>query len=186
MIAMLWSLTARSAWGQPPTVLESMRGEGDDLASVRCVAVGSSTTVVANKTGECTALSSFRSIGLGSTCHCVTGTVLEGVALVSVMWVGLGPASHCGGGNDTCVRCSGDCSLVRSVLSQPLWWRAQKVRALIWPLIARWAWAQPATVVARTTGKGAPLATVCSVSLGIGSHCLAGTTGVGAALASLL
>jgi hypothetical protein len=35
------------------------------------------------------------------------------------------------------------------------------MRALLWPLFARSAWAQPANVVADTTGEGAALASVC-------------------------
>ena len=61
------------------------------------------------------------------------------------------------------------------MLSQPLWWRARQLRALLWPLIDRTAWAQPATVMAGTTGEGVALASVRfvgvgSVSNGVGGH----------------
>jgi hypothetical protein len=39
------------------------------------------------------------------------------------------------------------------------------VRVLLWPLFARSAWAQLATVVTDTTGKGAALASVCLVGV---------------------
>jgi hypothetical protein len=45
------------------------------------------------------------------------------------------------------------------------------VRALLWPLFAPSAWAQPATVVAGTTGKDAAVASVRRVSVGSASHC---------------
>jgi hypothetical protein len=45
------------------------------------------------------------------------------------------------------------------------------VSVLLWPLFARSAWAQTATVVAGTTGEGAALASVRSVSVGSDSHC---------------
>jgi hypothetical protein len=57
------------------------------------------------------------------------------------------------------------------------------VRALLWPLFARSAWDEPATVVAGTTREGAALASVRSVGLGSTSQCVCGKTGVGASLA---
>jgi hypothetical protein len=48
------------------------------------------------------------------------------------------------------------------------------VTALFWTLFARSTFAQPATVVAGTTGEGAALATVRSLGVGSDSHCGAG------------
>jgi hypothetical protein len=45
------------------------------------------------------------------------------------------------------------------------------VKALLWPLLDRSAWAQTATVVAVTTGKGAALVSLRSVGVGSISHC---------------
>jgi hypothetical protein len=45
------------------------------------------------------------------------------------------------------------------------------VRALLWPLFAWSAWAQPATVEAFTIGEGAALASDRSVDVGSTSHC---------------
>jgi hypothetical protein len=45
-------------------------------------------------------------------------------------------------------------------------WHARYVRGLIWRVFARSARAQPATVVAGTTGKGADLAPVRSIGVG--------------------
>jgi hypothetical protein len=45
------------------------------------------------------------------------------------------------------------------------------VRALLWPLFSRSAWAQPATVVAGTTGEGASVASDRYFSVGRASHC---------------
>jgi hypothetical protein len=44
------------------------------------------------------------------------------------------------------------CPLGRLGLSRPLCWRARQVRALLWPLFDRSAWAHAASVVADTTG----------------------------------
>jgi hypothetical protein len=60
------------------------------------------------------------------------------------------------------------------------------VRALLWPLFPRSAWDQPATVLTGTTGEGAALASVHLVGVGSASHSVAGTTVEGAALASVL
>jgi hypothetical protein len=62
----------------------------------------------------------------------------------------------------------------RRGLSQTLWWRTRQLRALLWTLFERSAWAQPATVVADTTGEGAALASVRSVGVGSYSHCVGG------------
>jgi hypothetical protein len=115
----------------------------------------------------------------------VAGTKCEGAALASVRLFGIDSASHCSGGHDRCGRCSGLCSLVRRGLSQPLWWRSQQVRALLWPVFARSAWAQPASVLAVTVSDGAALASVPSVGVGLASPCGGGTTGESAALSSV-
>jgi hypothetical protein len=108
----------------------------------------------------------------------------------------VGSDSHCGGGRVRSGRFSGLCSIGRRGPRQPLWWRALQVRALLWPLFARsaWAhpatvcrerqvrallwplfppsaWAQPATVLAGMTGEGAGLASVCSFGVGTYNHC---------------
>ena len=56
----------------------------------------------------------------------------------------------------------------------------------MWSLIARSAWAEPATVVASTTVDGAALASVSSVGVGSASHLVVGMTVESAALASVL
>jgi hypothetical protein len=48
------------------------------------------------------------------------------------------------------------------------------VRALLWPLFARSAWVQPATVVAGKTGEGADQASFRLVVVGSDSHCGSG------------
>jgi hypothetical protein len=100
----------------------------------------------------------------------VADTTGEGAALASVRLVGVGPASHCGGGHNRRGRCSGLCSLRKHGFKQAPWWRARQVRALLWPLFPRSAWAQPSTVVAVTTGEGAALASVRSVGVSSASH----------------
>jgi hypothetical protein len=55
--------------------------------------------------------------------------------------------------------------------SQQLWWRSRMLRALLWPLFAFTARAQPATVVAYTKVEGAALASVLLVGVGSASHC---------------
>jgi hypothetical protein len=48
------------------------------------------------------------------------------------------------------------------------------LRALIWPLIAGSAWAQPAIMVAGTTGVCAALDSVQTFGVGLASHCGSG------------
>jgi hypothetical protein len=100
----------------------------------------------------------------------VAGTTGEGAALASVRFVGVGSASHCGDGYERRGRCSGLCSLGRRGPIQPLCLRARQLRALLWPLFHRSAWAQPATVVAGTSVEDAALAFVLSVGLGSARH----------------
>jgi hypothetical protein len=97
--------------------------------------------------------------------------IVEGVALDSVLLVSVGSTTHCVGEHDCLEYCSDHCSLVRRVLSQPLWWRARQVRSLLWPLFARLARAQPATVVAGTAGECDALVSVRSVCVDPSSHC---------------
>jgi hypothetical protein len=47
--------------------------------------------------------------------------------------------------------------------------KGRNLRAWLWPLFARLAWAKPATLLAGTTGEGAALASVRSV--GVYSAC---------------
>jgi hypothetical protein len=63
-------------------------------------------------------------------------------------------------------------SLGRRVIRKPLSWLARYVRALIRPLFACSAWAQPATVVVGTPGEGSDLASVRLVGVGSASHCV--------------
>jgi hypothetical protein len=98
----------------------------------------------------------------------------EGAALASFRLVGVGLASHCGGRHDRIGPCSSLCSLGRIGLEKALWWRARQVRELLCPLVARWAWAQPTTVVAVTTVEGAALDSVRFVSVGSAIHSVGG------------
>jgi hypothetical protein len=66
------------------------------------------------------------------------------------------------------------CSLGRRGLSQPLWLRALRVRALRWPLFGLSSWAQPATVVVVTTCESAGLASVRLVGVVSVCHCVGG------------
>ena len=76
----------------------------------------------------------------------------------SVRPFGEGSASRCGGGHDCLGYSSGLSSLGRRGVSQPLWWRVRQVMAPQWTLLSRSVRAQPATVLAGTTGEGPPLA----------------------------
>ena len=109
----------------------------------------------------------------------------EGAALTSVRFVGTGKNSHGGGGPDKKGRCSDLCSVGRRRSSQPLWWRARYARALLWPLFARSAWAQPAIVLAGTKVEGAALASISWSAWALPATVLAGTTVEGAPLASV-
>jgi hypothetical protein len=89
-----------------------------------------SVTAVAGTTGE------------GAT---LTSVILAGVDtadLASVRFVGVGSTSHCGGRLVRCGRCLGFCSLVQRELRQPLCWREQLLRVLLWLLLAGSAWDQ--------------------------------------------
>ena len=101
-------------------------------------------------------------------------TTAEGAVLASVRSVDVGSGSHCSDGNDCIGHCSGLCSLGLRGVSQPLWWRARQVMAILWHLNARWTWDQPGTVEVDTTDEGAILATIPSVDLDTGSHCVSG------------
>jgi hypothetical protein len=61
----------------------------------------------------------------------VAGTAVEGTGLDCVRLNSVGTATHCVGGNDCLGHCSGLCSLGRRGVSQPMWWRARLMRALI-------------------------------------------------------
>jgi hypothetical protein len=101
----------------------------------------------------------------------VVSTSYEGAVLAVDSLVDVGTARHCGGGHDSWERCSGFYTFSRSWVSQALWWRARQVRALVWQLFTLSSWAQPTTVVASTTVKGADLAALRSVGVGSDSHC---------------
>ena len=105
----------------------------------------------------------------------VAGMSDQGAALIYVRLVGVGPASHCGGGHDRSGVSSGLCSLAWLVLRQPLWCLAPNVIALLRPLSARLAWAQPSTVVAGKTVQGAALASARLVGVVPASHFGGGT-----------
>jgi hypothetical protein len=127
-------------------------------------------TVLAGTTGEGAALASFRSLSVGSAFHCGGGHY----SLASVRYVGMGSASHCGDWHDRRGRCSGLCSLGRRELKLPLWWRAPQKMALLWPLLALSARAQPATVVAGTRVEVVFLASVRLVCLDSATYCAGG------------
>jgi hypothetical protein len=101
----------------------------------------------------------------------VAGATGEGAGLSFSRLVGVDSDSLCCGGHDMSGRCSGLLSLGLPRLNQPLIWRARQARALLWPQLARSGWAQPATVVAGTTGEGADLASGHSVGVGSANHC---------------
>jgi hypothetical protein len=65
-------------------------------------------------------------------------------------------------------------------------WRAQEVRALLWPLFASSSWAKPETVVAGTRVEGAALSSVLSVGRVEPAFFVAGMTGEGSAMACVL
>jgi hypothetical protein len=100
----------------------------------------------------------------------VADTTCEVAALASVLSVGMVADSHCVGGHDKWGRFFGLCSLGRCSIRQPLCSRARNVMALFWHLFVLSVWAQPATVVAGTTGEGASQASVPSVGVGSFSH----------------
>jgi hypothetical protein len=194
--ALLWPLFDQSASAQPATVEAGMTGEGAALACVYSVSVGSANHCGGgpDSWGRCSGLCSLGRRGLKTALWwrawqvrallwpvfarsawaqlttVVAGPTGEGAALASVRSLAVGSTSHCCGGQEMWGRFSGLCSLGRHGLRQPLWWRARQVRTLLWPLIAWSAWAQPATVVAGTTGEGSALASVWSVDVGSASH----------------
>jgi hypothetical protein len=99
------------------------------------------------------------------------GTTGECAANASVLFVGVCLNRDCRVVHDRSGPCFGHCSLGRRGLSRPLSWRASRVRALLWPVFARSAWAQAATVLASTTCEGAVLSCFRSVDVGSASHC---------------
>jgi hypothetical protein len=98
----------------------------------------------------------------------------EGAALASILSAGVSSASHYGGGHETGECCSVLWSLGRRGPSQPLRWRTRQVMALMWPLFSLSALSQGTNVVAGTTGEGAALASVRLVGKGSNSHCSRG------------
>jgi hypothetical protein len=122
--------------------------------------------VVAGTIGEGAVLASVHSVGVGSVSHCGAGKTCELAALATVLLDGVVSASHYFGGQDMLGSFSGFCSIGRRGISQPLWWRARQVRALLCSLFASSAWGQPNTVVAGTTGEGAAQASVQSFGVG--------------------
>jgi hypothetical protein len=137
--ALVWPLFASSAWVQPATVVANTKGEGDALASVRLVGVGSASHCGGEreKWDRCYGLYSldrrghsqplwwqarqaralfwplFARTAWSHPATVVADTTGEGAALASVRFVGVGPGSHCGGGHDKWGRCSGLCSVGR-------------------------------------------------------------------------
>jgi hypothetical protein len=200
-----------SAWAQPATVLAGTTVEGSSVASDRLVGVGSVSHSGRGhyRCGRCSGLCSLGRRGFSQPLLLRTrklralfwplfawsswaqpatveaGAKSEIVALASIRSICVVSTSHCCGRHDRRGRCFGLCSLGRRGLIQPLWWRIRQVKALLWPLFDSSAWAQEATVVAGTTGEGAALASVLSVGISSGSHFCGGTTGEGAVLASV-
>ena len=154
--------------------------------------------MLSGTTGEDTALTSDRLDGVGSESNSVTGQDSLGLfsclcslvqrRLIQLLWwrarheractlfdpLNVSFASHRGDWNDLCGHCSGLCSLGRRGLSQLLWWRSLQVRARLWPLFPRSAWAQRANVVAGTRVDGAVLSSLRSVVVRSASHCVGG------------
>ena len=106
------------------------------------------------------------------------GTTHDNAPLAFVRLVSVVLSSHIGGRQDKWGRCS----------ALFAWWasdqastvvEARQVKALIRPVIAWSAWAQPTTVVAVTTGEGAAVASVHSVGVGSGKHYGSGQDGRG-------
>jgi hypothetical protein len=169
--ALLWLLFPRTAWAQPTT------GGGNHMLG-RCTGLCSlgrrwPSQSMWWRARQVRALlwPLFVRLGRSQPATVVAGTTGEGAALAFVRSVVVGSATHCGGGNHMIGRCTGLCSLGRIWPSQPMWWRARKVRALLWPLLTRSEWAQPATVLAGTTSEGAALDSVRLVDVGSASLC---------------
>jgi hypothetical protein len=160
LTALLWSLFARLAWAQPAIVVASMTVRVILWPLIVLLASDQTGTVVVDTTGEGDVLASVRLVGVGSAQEAteVAGTTAEGALLASILSFGVGSASHCAGGHDRSGRCPGLCSLGRRGLSQPLFWRARQVRALLWPLFAQSAWSEAVIVVAGTKRGGVELA----------------------------
>jgi hypothetical protein len=104
----------------------------------------------------------------------VAGKAVEGGDVASLRLFGVALNSHSLSGHYWLGRFCCLCLRGRRGLSQPMWWRARQVRTLLCPMFAWWALAHPATVVARTSGEGAALASVRSGGLGSASHCACG------------
>jgi hypothetical protein len=166
----VWPLLAWSAWDQPATVLADTNCEIAGLALVIAVGMGSASRCsgVHYMRGPSSGLFSLGRRGLSQplcwqsrqdmTCSGLCLLVRRGIGQLlrwrtrqmrELLWL---------------------CPLGRRGLSQPLMWRAQ-LRAVIWPLSSRSAWAQPATVVAGTTVEGAALASVRLVGVVSTCHC---------------
>jgi hypothetical protein len=128
--------------------------------------------VVAGTICEVARLASVRSVGEGSASHFVGDHDRVSCGLVSVRLFVVGSKCYCGGGHDSCWRCARLWSLGLRGLSLQLWWRKHQVRTLLWPLFARSAWDQPATVLGSTIVEGAFLASIQYVGVGSASHCV--------------
>jgi hypothetical protein len=151
--ALLSHLFAWLARDQATVVVEGTKVEGAALTSARLVGVGSASHCGGehDRLGLCSDLFSRGRRGLSKPL-CWRERPVRPLLWPLVSWVGVCSYSHCGGGHDRCGRLYSLCSLGRGGLSQPLRWWAQQLRALLWPLIARSAWARSATGLASTTG----------------------------------
>ena len=146
MRVLLWPLFSRLAYAKANTGLAGTTDKSATLVSVRWVGVAQPDTVVAGTTGEGAAQSSFCLVGEGSF-------------------------SHCDGRHNRRGRCSGLCLISWRQFRQPLWRPGRKVRALLYALFDRSAWANPPTMVKGTTVEGAAPDSVRLVSEGSDSHC---------------
>jgi hypothetical protein len=106
------------------------------------------------------------------TATVVAGLRGEGDALASLRSVDVSSNSHRGSGHDKLGRCCGLSSLGRRGLSQLLWWPARYVMAILWPLLALPALAQPANTLAGMKVEGAVMLYVRFVGVSSARHCV--------------
>ena len=171
MGALLWLLFAWSPWAQTSTEVVGTTGETGYQVSDRLVCLDLASHYVGghDSQGRCSYLCCLVRLGVSlplfwrtlqvrsllwplfacsalvQPATVVAGTAVDGAALSSVHLIGVGLARPSGGGHCRRGRSSALCSLGRRELSQPLWWRARQLRALLSVLVARSAWSQKDT-----------------------------------------
>jgi hypothetical protein len=182
-MAQLWPLFNRSAWAQPAIVVAGMKFEGAAMDSVLFVGVVSASHCGGghDRWGRCSGLCLLGRRGFSQPLWWRAWQLrtLPWPLFARSAWDH--PATVVDGhdiwGRRYCI-----CSLDRSGLSQPLWWRARPVRALLWPSFARSAWAQPATAVRTRQVRALLWPLFARSSWAQATTAVAGTTGKGAAL----